>query len=103
MREPLPIYCDTSAAWAEACRQGGDPLEASTGTWKSAYEFAARGRGAGTRDGPRWGTGLRRVCCGTRRARTKRPGWEESEVTRFGRLARRLWDGMLDHEQMQER
>jgi hypothetical protein len=27
-------------------------------------------------------------------------GWERSETTRFGRLARRLWDGLLDHEDL---
>jgi hypothetical protein len=27
-------------------------------------------------------------------------GWEVSESGRFGRLARRLWDGLLDHEEL---
>ena len=27
------------------------------------------------------------------------PGWRDDEPTRLGRLARRLWDGLLDHEQ----
>jgi exodeoxyribonuclease V gamma subunit len=103
MREPVPIYCDTSAAWAEACRLGGDPAEASTGTWKSSYEFGREDAEPEhvmvlggelafddvLRDGPR--------------ADEHGTGWEHSEVTRFGRLARRLWDGILDREQMQER
>jgi hypothetical protein len=28
------------------------------------------------------------------------PGWEMAETSRFGRLARRLWDGPLRYEQL---
>jgi len=27
-------------------------------------------------------------------------GWDGTEATRFGRYARRLWDGLLDHEEL---
>ena len=30
------------------------------------------------------------------------PGWEATESSRFGRYARRLWDGLLDHERIDE-
>ena len=73
MREPVPIYCDTSAAWAEACRQGGDPVEASTGAWKSSYEFGREDAEPGTPAGPGWGTGLRRGVAGAAGPRRTRP------------------------------
>jgi hypothetical protein len=28
------------------------------------------------------------------------PGWQMSETSRFGRLARRLWDGLLSCEEV---
>jgi hypothetical protein len=31
------------------------------------------------------------------------PGWDGEETSRFGCLARRLWDPLLGHEQLQER
>jgi hypothetical protein len=30
-------------------------------------------------------------------------GWDVFELTRFGRLSRRLWDGLLDHEEVVDR
>jgi hypothetical protein len=30
-------------------------------------------------------------------------GWAMAETTRFGRLARRLWDGLLDRETIDNR
>jgi hypothetical protein len=30
-------------------------------------------------------------------------GWDDFESSRFGWLARRLWDPVLGHEQMQDR
>ena len=40
MREPLPIYNRTSAAWAEATRAGQDPRAAAGKCWTSDYDFA---------------------------------------------------------------
>ncbi len=36
------------------------------------------------------------------RADERGPGWDEDETTRFGRWARRLWDGLLAHEELTE-
>ena len=33
----------------------------------------------------------------------KRPVWQPFETTRFGRLARRLWDPLLGHEELVDR
>ena len=40
MREPLPIACKTSAAYAEALRSGGDPVKAATQEWDGPWNFA---------------------------------------------------------------
>ena len=39
MREPLPLYTMTSAAWAQAARAGGDPERAARNAWESAWNF----------------------------------------------------------------
>ena len=39
MREPPPLSCNASAAYAAAARAGGDPVAAGRGAWESAYTF----------------------------------------------------------------
>jgi exodeoxyribonuclease V gamma subunit len=98
MAEPLPIYCDTSAAWAESRRKGGDPRESARAVWTTGRMFSAEDQepehllvlGAkvpfesllGARPAPD----------------ESGPEWEDSEDTRLGRLALRLWTASLQHE-----
>ena len=98
MREPLPIFAKTSAAYAFASAHGEDPAKAAAGEWETDWRFPkedsepehqlvlggivsvadllARGPAAGE-----FGA-----------------GWDPSENSRFGRLALRLWDGLLEFE-----
>jgi exodeoxyribonuclease V gamma subunit len=102
MCEPLPIYCETSEAWAKARGAGNDPVDASRASWTSSYDFQhedaqpehvmvlgpALAFDALLDDPPRLDeTGA---------------GWQDDEPSRFGRLACRLWDGLLEHEHWQE-
>jgi exodeoxyribonuclease V gamma subunit len=85
MREPPPLYCLTSAAYAA----GGDPRRA----WES-------GKFPGEQAEPE-----HQLVFGMRTyddliaegARTDEP-WDMDETRRFGRWARRLWDPVLGHE-----
>jgi exodeoxyribonuclease V gamma subunit len=85
MREPAPLYCLTSAAYAA----GEDPRK----VWES-------GKFPGEEAEPE-----HRLVLGDRTfddvlaegARTDEP-WDMDETRRFGRWARRLWDPLLGHE-----
>jgi exodeoxyribonuclease V gamma subunit len=100
MREPLPLYCCTSEAWARARVGQDDPAEAARRTW---------------------GSGLTPSPCERREVEHELvlgedmefdelleerpppdesgPGWPAFEKSRFGRLALRLWAPLLSHEQ----
>jgi exodeoxyribonuclease V gamma subunit len=99
MREPLPLYCRTSSAWAEAAALGKDPSTAA-GAWGSEYGFDKEDRDPEHTlvlgEGLSFEAMVERAGapCGDE------TGWETSEATRFGAYARRLWDGLLAHEQV---
>jgi exodeoxyribonuclease V gamma subunit len=106
MREPLPLSCATSAAWAEARRAGSDAdhlIRAARDKWQTGFNFS--GEDADPEHvlvlGRRFPFDSLAVLdpaadeCGT--------GWPSGEPYRFGRLARRLWDPLLLHEDLVER
>jgi exodeoxyribonuclease V gamma subunit len=98
MREPPPLACLTSAAYAAAARSGGDPVKAACTQWESGQfpkedvdpehrlvlgelsfdellEEPARAHEIGTY-------------------------WDQDESSRFGRWALRLWTGLLQSERV---
>ncbi len=98
MREPLPLYCATSAAYAEAVRTGADPVAAGGDAWASAYNFDKEDKelehqlvlgGVLTMDD---------LMQAAPRADEQGDGWDVSETTRLGRYARRMWDDLLTCE-----
>jgi exodeoxyribonuclease V gamma subunit len=103
MREPLPLYCRTSAAWAAAVAEGKDPQRAAAGVWVSEYRFDKEDREAEhilvLGDGLPFGAMVE--CTGT--PLFDEVGWEPSESTRFGLYARRVWDGLLANEEIVDR
>jgi exodeoxyribonuclease V gamma subunit len=103
MREPLPLYCVSSAAYAQAAASGDDPVIAGRGAWTSAWNFDKEDKE------PDHQLVLRRVrtfdelLAEPPRPGEQGPGWEMSETTRFGRYARRAWKGLLASEQVSRR
>ena len=103
MREPLPIYCATSAAYAQAASTGDDADAAGRKAWTSAWRFPKEDAQlehqlvlGGVRS-------FEDVVSDPPHADERGPGWQMSETSRFGRLARRLWDGALSSEQVATR
>jgi len=106
MREPLPIFPRTSSAYAQALLSGGDPVAAARGAWSSAPSAWSSGsvaRGEDRDAAHRLVFGgvvaLQQLLAQAPRPGEEGPGWPSSQ-TRLGRLARRLWDPVLQREQV---
>jgi exodeoxyribonuclease V gamma subunit len=100
MREPAPLACLTSASYAQACRDGADPIKPARDAWESSFEFDREDRE------PEHKLVLGGVLTFDQlNAPPARPDerWDPDETRRFGRWARRLWDGLLDHEDVESR
>jgi exodeoxyribonuclease V gamma subunit len=100
MREPLPVFCMSSAAYAEAAAAGRDPIAAARDAWTSAWNYPKEDAELEHQlvlDGKRKFDDL---LAEPPHAGEQGDGWEMSETTRFGRLARRLWDGPLRWEEI---
>jgi exodeoxyribonuclease V gamma subunit len=108
LREPLPLACESSAAWAKAARATGkrkaSPADAAAKAWDSTYDE----RDNEDRDlehllvlgGERT---MAEVLNAGPAPDEEGDGWAPDEQTRFGRYARRLWDGLLDVETLEDR
>ena len=100
--EPLPMYCKTTAAWANDAYHGRPPDKVASSAWTSSYDFPKENKDPehvlvlGREVGYEQMVAL----SGAPRSDEGGAGWDNSEPTRFGRLARRLWDGLLDHERV---
>ena len=105
MREPLPIYCATSAAWAQATTSFGDsPRDRARRKWATSSEDF-QGEGAELEHLAVLGGAVdfdRLLEAGPAEDESG-PGWDGAEQTRFGRLALRLWAPLLCHEKLRER
>ena len=97
MREPLPMYCKTSAEWVARYRTGDGSERNAQKAWdgdlfdgESAEEAHLLVLGGRVPFHSIFEALPLPDECGL--------GWVESEPSRFGRLSRRLWDDLLDHE-----
>ncbi len=100
MREPLPLYCLTSAAYAAAACAGNDPVAPARKQWASEWNYDHEDcelehqfvlGGVRTFD---------ELLAQPPRAGEDVPGWDGGDTTRLGRFARRLWSGLIASEQV---
>jgi exodeoxyribonuclease V gamma subunit len=104
MREPLPLYCRTSATWAEAAYLGRPAEKAAETAWTSGFKVPREDRDLEHELVLGGVVGFDRMLleAGSPHDDETGDGWQDSELTRLGRLARRLWDGLLDHEELSD-
>jgi exodeoxyribonuclease V gamma subunit len=101
MCEPLPLACATSAAWAQARQSGVDAWEAAERAWTSERGFDREDVEpehvlvfGGVRP-------FAQILAAPAQPEERVPGGSQTERSRFGCLARRLWDGLLAHEEQE--
>jgi exodeoxyribonuclease V gamma subunit len=103
MREPLPLYCLASAAYAGAAAAGRDAVAAGRDAWTSGWNYAKEDREpehqlvlAGVRS-------FDELLAEPPGSDEEGEGWEVTETSRLGRCARRMWNGLLAYEEMKAR
>ncbi len=103
MREPLPIFCATSAAYAAAAVAGLDAEQAGEREWHSDWRFEREDAELEHQLvlGGVWT--FAELLEIAPRSDELGDGWASAEPSRFGRLARRLWDGLLAREEVTAR
>ena len=103
MREPLPMFCLTSAAFAEAARRGQDGHAAAVKAWETEWNFDKEDREPEHQMAFGGVLTLSEVLDIAPGDGEAGEGWLEAEDSRFGRLARRLWEGVLAREEVRAR
>jgi exodeoxyribonuclease V gamma subunit len=103
MREPLPLACDTSAAYAQAVAAGEDGEPAARGAWETVFRYDKEDRQPEHMLVHGDAVPLARLMAEAPRGDERGPGWDESQQTRFGRYAMRLWRGLLSVEELTDR
>jgi exodeoxyribonuclease V gamma subunit len=100
--EPLPLYCKTSAAWADAAP--AQRMKACAAVWEPQNEF-----GMGENREPEHQlvlggvVSLNDLLAAPPAPGESGDGWAGGEPTRFGRYALRLWSGLRDAEEVRDR
>jgi exodeoxyribonuclease V gamma subunit len=103
MREPLPMFCMTSAAYAMAAHSGQDAVAAAVAVWETDWRFDREDKDLEHQLALGGVRTLAEVLARAPEAGEDGDGWASAEDSRFGRYARRLWDGLLAHERVSAR
>jgi exodeoxyribonuclease V gamma subunit len=102
LRDVLPIPPSTAAAYARAATEGSDAEAAAGKAWTSGFKFDGEDVDP---DHVRAFGGvltLAELLDLRPRADERGEGWDETEPSRFGRCARRLWEDLLAAETVSE-
>ena len=103
MREPLPLFCRTSAAYAQAAAAGQDPVDAARREWETEWRFEREDREPEHQlvlGGVLTFAELMAPAPGPDEAGD---GWATDDDSRLGRYALRLWEGLLERERVSAR
>ncbi|MEJ7782375.1 MAG: exodeoxyribonuclease V subunit gamma, partial [Solirubrobacteraceae bacterium] len=104
MREPLPLACLASAAYAQAAPRGVDAaVKAAQKEWVSEWNRDREDKDPEHRLVLGDVVPFAHLLDQPPRADEHGEGWEATEPTRFGRYARRLWAGLLACEEVEDR
>jgi exodeoxyribonuclease V gamma subunit len=103
MREALPLACEASAAYAQAVAAGEDGEAAARGAWETVYRYDKEDRQPEHMLVHGNAIPLAQLMADPPREDERGPGWDETETTRFGRYALRLWSGLLSVEALSDR
>jgi exodeoxyribonuclease V gamma subunit len=98
LREPIPLFCATSEAYAAAARSGRDGADAARREWESSWNFDREDRELEHQMVLSGILSFDEVLALAPRSDEAGDGWATSDGSRLGRLARRAWDGLLERE-----
>jgi exodeoxyribonuclease V gamma subunit len=99
MREPLPIFCKTSATYAQAIADQVDAETAADDEWTTEWNFDKEDRELEHQLALGGVRTLAQLLDEPPAEGEHGAGWDPSETSRFGRLACRMWDGALEFEE----
>jgi exodeoxyribonuclease V gamma subunit len=103
MREPVPLACMASSAYATAVHDGADAEKAARNAWESGWSFPKEDADLEHQLVRGGILGFDELTAEPPRPDEQGEGWDDTETTRFGRYARRLWDAVLQNEAVFER
>jgi exodeoxyribonuclease V gamma subunit len=100
MREPLPLPCLTSAAYAEAVRSGANAEREAAKEWTSEWNFDHEDRDPEHEYVFGAAISFEELLAKPLREEELQADPTRFELSRFGSYSRRLWDGLLAAEQV---
>ncbi|MEA2207323.1 MAG: exodeoxyribonuclease gamma subunit, partial [Blastocatellia bacterium] len=100
MREPPPIACLASAAYAEAAADGRNAEAAGREAWESGWNFDKEDKEPDHVLVLGGVASFAELLEDPPRPDEQGEGWDATDRTRFGRHARRLWAGLLACEEV---
>ncbi|MPZ73003.1 MAG: exodeoxyribonuclease V subunit gamma, partial [Nitriliruptorales bacterium] len=100
MSQPLPLYCDTSGAYARARRNGWEAASNGARTWASTFKYTGEDVHPEHQLVLGGQVPFADLLVETPHAHERGEGWDEDEESRFGRYAMRLWGPLLDAEEL---
>jgi exodeoxyribonuclease V gamma subunit len=103
MREPLPLACMTSAAYAAATHAGADADKVARAAWESGWKFPNEDADLEHQLALGGILSFDELTAEAPRLDEQGEGWDDTETTRFGRYSVRLWNGLLQTEAVFER